>query len=560
MKYKQLSSISDEFFPRIKKIFISPFDQRREVIIVTTDDMVYGFGKTVFAILGMRTAVKISKPTLIEELCHKDIKKVMFGYEYMVALTESNELYTGGLCEYGRCGNGRNDRAYCKPRKIFVEYYGDFHSVVDFSCGQYYTVLLTDKQHVFTFGSFKSDGSYPLLTPTRIDFFNIERIKSISCGLWHALALSQTGNVYCWGSNYMGQLGLNHTNDEYYPKLVRMPNRVPVKQIACGRDFSLLLTYDGTIYSFGSNKQGQLGLNNIKEVQNKILPTLIETKSKFTEIFAFGLQSFAKNESNIIEIWGQNNVWENIPFPQQTKAGSFQEAIIHYSQYPFIIEPIILNNVSKVMPSDRVMETMKRFFNNKENFDFKIKIRFNDKFDETDKECPKSKLNNGHRLHFLSDDPNDGYDIIYCHKWVIEENCDFLKKMFANLKSNTESKELEIKGYSYETFFHFIQYLYTDSIETKDIKLLNELLLLSDKFSEEELKTRCVSEIKPLLDVENVCQFYSSAITNRSSELEEYCFKFMFTYIKSIIDTEGYDKLDAKIAKSFHKKLIKEQN
>ena len=66
---------------------------------------------------------------------------------------------------------------------------------------------------------------------------------------------------------------------------------------------------------------------------------------------------------------------------------------------------------------------------------------------------------------------------------------------------------MEIKGYSYETYFHFIQYLYTDSIETKDIKLLNELLLLSDMYSEEELKYRCVSEIKPLLNVENVCQF-----------------------------------------------------
>ena len=129
--------------------------------------------------------------------------------------------------------------------------------------------------------------------------------------------------------------------------------------------------------------------------------------------------------------------------------------------------------------------------------------------------------------------------------------------MFANRKSVNET---EIKGYSYETYYHFIiHYLYTDSIQSQDIQLLNELLLLSDMYSEEELKTRCVSEIKPLLDVQNVCELYSSAITNRSSELEEYCFEFMAENLKLIVKTDGYSQLDPKIAKSFHKKQIEEQ-
>ena len=222
------------------------------------------------------------------------------------------------------------------------------------------------------------------------------------------------------------------------------------------------------------------------------------------------------------------------------------------TKYPFTINPIILSEeqfeetieANKCLQSKRE-RTMVMGFNDPNDYDFKFKIR-REECDEPVYNCP-------------SDDPNNGYDIIYCHKSLIEENSKYLKQMIANMKSNKESNEMRIKGYSYKTFFHFIQYLYTDSIETEDIELLNDLLLLSDKLSEKELKTRCVSKIKLLLDVENVCQFYSSAITNRSSELEEYCFEFMTQNIKSIVNTEGYDELDAKIVKSFFKKHFKEQ-
>ena len=192
------------------------------------------------------------------------------------------------------------------------------------------------------------------------------------------------------------------------------------------------------------------------------------------------------------------------------------------------------------------MKTLVKGFNNSKNSDFKFKIK-RQECEEPNDSCP-------------SDDPNNGYDIIYCHKWIIEENCDYLKKMFANIKSIEESNEMEIKGYSYETFFHFIQYIYTDSIETKDIELLNEMLLLSDMYSDEELKTRCVSVIKLLMDVQNVSNFYCSAIINKSSDLEEYCFEFMTKNIKSIIKTKGWEQMDAKIGKTFYTKYIEKQN
>ena len=89
-----------------------------------------------------------------------------------------------------------------------------------------------------TFGSLDVNK----LSPTLISLFETEKITSISCGSYHALALTLTGKVYAWGCNCSGELGLNHNNFESQPKLVEMPNNVSVKQISCSYHFSLLLT------------------------------------------------------------------------------------------------------------------------------------------------------------------------------------------------------------------------------------------------------------------------------------------------------------------------------
>ena len=591
-KYRQLSSISNEWFPRIKKVFISSYSGRYDVIFTTNDEKVYGFGDNIFAILGMETPVKVTDPTVIEELCGTDIKKVVFGDRFMAVLTESHEVYTGGLCEYGRCGNGISDRTYCKPKNILIE--GQL--IVDISCGRLYTLLLTHKQQVYTFGYLTGNIRNSLLIPTLISFES-EEITSISSGYKHALALTQTGKVYelcCVKAVPRFKIG---------PRLIKMPNNELVKQISCGSFHSLLLTTEANIYSFGSNDHGQLGHSGNLTHENN--PTLIPSLSIFTEILAFDCQSFAINESNSIEFWGQNVVGDDALTPHKSTLNSLQEAIIHYTKYPFTIEPIILMKDSyqkpkenskdflsmqgmprnvinclinsafnikpekcddrkescpsivgegvsspqteniKVMSSNRVMRTMAESFNKPKFNDFIFKIK-RQECEDLEKDCP-------------SDDPNNGYDIIYCHKWFVEQNCDYLKKVFTEIKSIKESNEMEIKGYSYETYFHFIQYLYTDSIETKDIKLLNELLLLSDMYSDEELKFRCVSVIKPLLNVENVSNFYCSAITNKSPELEEYCFEFMTKNIKSIIKSKDYSQMDPKIAKSFFSKYVEKQ-
>lgn len=43
------------------------------------------------------------------------------------------------------------------------------------------------------------------------------RVKSIYSSIFHMAAITTEGNLYTWGKNKWGQLGLGHTKDQYFP-------------------------------------------------------------------------------------------------------------------------------------------------------------------------------------------------------------------------------------------------------------------------------------------------------------------------------------------------------
>src|SRR5437764_1915040 len=84
--------------------------------------------------------------------------------------------------------------------------------------------------------------------------------KSISAGNSYSLILSNIGQIYAFGFNCHGQLGLGDYTDKNSPTLILNLNRII--QIATGYEHSLALSNIGQIYAFGRNDGGQLGLGN----------------------------------------------------------------------------------------------------------------------------------------------------------------------------------------------------------------------------------------------------------------------------------------------------------
>ena len=91
-----------------------------------------------------------------------------------------------------------------------------------------------------------------------------------ACGEYHTITLSNEGTLYSFGYNQNGQLGLGHKWAVALPTPI--PNLPKITQISCGSNFTVCVDCEGFMWSFGANKFGQLGTGNTTsfEVPHKI--------------------------------------------------------------------------------------------------------------------------------------------------------------------------------------------------------------------------------------------------------------------------------------------------
>lgn len=105
-----------------------------------------------------------------------------------------------------------------------------------------------------------------VLQPVQIGTDANWRTVSEGAGANHSLAIREDGTLWAWGDNRFGQLGLGHINEVYEP--VRVGTNANWESVAAGWRHTLALRTDGTLWAFGDNRFGQLGTgttNNVHE-------------------------------------------------------------------------------------------------------------------------------------------------------------------------------------------------------------------------------------------------------------------------------------------------------
>lgn len=86
------------------------------------------------------------------------------------------------------------------------------------------------------------------------------KAKSLTLGPEHAILLSTTGAVYTWGLGSHGQLGHGSLTSEEEPRAVEALWGMPMKAIAAGGWHCCCISDSADLYVWGWNESGQLGL------------------------------------------------------------------------------------------------------------------------------------------------------------------------------------------------------------------------------------------------------------------------------------------------------------
>ncbi|XP_077157029.1 putative E3 ubiquitin-protein ligase HERC3 isoform X2 [Paroedura picta] len=87
-------------------------------------------------------------------------------------------------------------------------------------------------------------------------------LAKIAAGGSHSMAVSLSGSVYSWGKNAFGQLGLGHTEDRFLPTYVNALEHKKTVFVSCGGEHTAVLSKDGLVCTFGAGCHGQLGHNS----------------------------------------------------------------------------------------------------------------------------------------------------------------------------------------------------------------------------------------------------------------------------------------------------------
>jgi len=106
---------------------------------------------------------------------------------------------------------------------------------------------------------------------------NNDEIFTINGGEFHNAILTTNNNLYMFGKNVNGQLGLGNDINTITPTLLQISNNKKIIKVACGGEHTLAVTEENALFTWGLNFFGQLGLTGISQGSIcKYNPTLVK--------------------------------------------------------------------------------------------------------------------------------------------------------------------------------------------------------------------------------------------------------------------------------------------
>ena len=250
-----------------------------------------------------------------------NVIKLSTGGYHNSALLCNGTVYSWGLNDKNQLGNPLVP--LLNPTNVAVPVIASnglpLAGVIDVASGVFGSIALLEDGRVLQWGVTRLElatntspnffVSNPI--PAQVTFSNnspLTNVIAIAAGASHYVALIDDGSVYSWGRNLEGQLGVgsNSNNFSYqYPQIVKLKNvntnLSNITKIAAGSFHNLAIDINGKVYSWGDNSQSQLGW-----LPNNYFADIVTSLSNITAVGAGGFHSLAVTNSGGIRSWGYN--------------------------------------------------------------------------------------------------------------------------------------------------------------------------------------------------------------------------------------------------------------
>jgi alpha-tubulin suppressor-like RCC1 family protein len=273
-----------------------------------TDGTLWCWGNNEYGQLGTGDTRNRLTPVQVREL-GADVHAASLGSGFACARKNDYSLWCWGANESGQLGTGDTDTR-TKPTRADT---GDLALAVRrLSIGTTHTCVRKTDNTLWCWGDNRSGqlgtgDTMTRLVPTQIDPLNMTNIDVIVTGGAHSCAMRSDATLWCWGANQYGQLGL----DDFMPRaspvqvdLASFAGGVP--SVTAGGNHTCAAQTDGTLFCWGDNRAGQLGNGG---AENSAVPVQVDISALGKDVYlvyAGGRHTCTRNNDSSLWCWGGN--------------------------------------------------------------------------------------------------------------------------------------------------------------------------------------------------------------------------------------------------------------
>ncbi|MFM6930498.1 MAG: RCC1 domain-containing protein [Bdellovibrio sp.] len=131
--------------------------------------------------------------------------------------------------------------------------------------------------------------------------------SEIATGFRHTCGITNTNVLKCWGDNSKGELGDGTTTNSTTPKVITVAGVTFAKVAAGGYNgggyHTCAISTDGDLYCWGSNSKGELGDNTTTD---NATPGLIDSGTKYALVKLGGYSTCGITTTGVLKCWGSN--------------------------------------------------------------------------------------------------------------------------------------------------------------------------------------------------------------------------------------------------------------
>ncbi len=222
---------------------------------VSTDDGLYCWGYNGQGQIGNNKTSTQKTPVRVMD----DIKAVTVGLNHTCAVSVGGSLYCWGKNDYRQVGNNSSSN-----QKLPVELMDGIDAV---SSGVYHTCAVGVDGSLYCwgkndYGQVGNNSTSTQPSPVKV----MDDITSVTLGEYHTCAVSTDGGLHCFGRNDYGQVGSADTGKQKTP--IKVMDGVSTVSISMGNTpyiHTCAVKTNKELYCFGSNVGGKLGIGGINE-------------------------------------------------------------------------------------------------------------------------------------------------------------------------------------------------------------------------------------------------------------------------------------------------------